>query len=171
MIGSRGSPKRKEGKKRRSEDVERPVPFLSLSSLRYGRKRRASLRSRWPRRGRTTTACVSCESASGTRWLYISLALNIAEAKVVPASLYGPLPPTTSRHLSLSFFPSLDFFFLPLLRTYLCHLIYISFCFLFLPFYFSLFLRFPNSFILLIKFYMNCFDIKGFHTTRFTIEV
>lgn len=39
-----------------------------------------------------------------TRWLcVVSVVLNIAEAKVVAASLYGPLPPT----LSLLFFLSL----------------------------------------------------------------
>lgn len=64
--------------------------------------RRASLRRTISRRGRVTTR-VPRESASGTRWLCISLALNIAEAKVVPASLYGPFPPTTSRRLSLPF--------------------------------------------------------------------
>lgn len=42
-----------------------------------------------------------------TRWLcVVSLALNVAEAKVVAASLYGPLPPTLSPRSSSPFFHS-----------------------------------------------------------------
>lgn len=42
-----------------------------------------------------------------TRWLcVVSVALNVAEAKVVAASLYGPLPPTLSPRSSSPFFHS-----------------------------------------------------------------
>lgn len=109
----------KEG---RSEDIERSFSGRSLPSLfGYGKKRRASLRRTMSWRGRVTTR-VPRESASRTRWLCISLALNIAEAKVVPASLYGPLPPTTSQRLFLF----LSHFLIPTslfssLHTYLRH--------------------------------------------------
>lgn len=108
------------------------------------------------RRGRrTTTARVSRESASGIRWLCISLALNIAEAKVVPASLYGPLPPTNSMSFSLFCSSSLSSH-----RTYLYHFtIFFS-----LSSSLSLFLFFNFSSLMILSFssvklYMNCLDI------------
>lgn len=96
------------------------------------------------RRGRrTTTARVSRESASGIRWLCISLALNIAEAKVVPASLYGPLPPTNSMSFSLFCSSSLSSH-----RTYLYHFTIFFSLSSSLSFYFSIFpFLFNDSFI------------------------
>lgn len=95
---SRRMRERKQGRKRITVDDERTTYFRPVfAEVSWNTRSLLDLVRQhvWGNHGR---------KMKNTRWLcVVSVVLNIAEAKVVAASLYGPLPPT----LSLLFFLSL----------------------------------------------------------------